>query len=152
MKKYSNPRVVNSIGGIVVFDEDEGGERHLDAGTPDHDQAMAGAFGPVEPYAPPPPPDPRLSAALDRAAFCKALRREGVLSIADAVLAAQGGWPDVFSAFGLTDDEAADAQIDWAAVKEIRYGDQLTQLIALHHAGGDQGVAATLLDAIFGID
>lgn len=152
MTKYSNPRIVNQIGGIVVFDEDEGGERHLDPGTPEHDQAMAEAFGPVAPYIPPPPPDPRLKATLDRASFCKALRRESVLTVAEAVLAAQGGWPDTFSAFGLTDDEEADAQIDWAAATEIRYHDQLPQLLALHHAGGNSEAATAILDTIFGID
>lgn len=152
MKKYSNPRIVNPIGGIVVFDDDEGGERHLDPGTPDHVQAIAGAFGPVEPYIDPQDAPARPNAALDRAAFCKALRREGILTVAEAVLAAQGGWPDVFSAFGLTDDEEADAQIDWAAATEIRYHDQLPQLLALHHAGGNSEAATAILDTIFGID
>lgn len=157
MTKYTNPRVVNSIGGIVVFDEDEGGERHLDPGTPEHDEALAGVFGAVAPYVPPPPPtppDPRDTAELPRAEFCKALRRAGILPASEAVIAAQGGWPDTFAAFvtGLTPDEAADAQIDWAAAVTIRYTAPLLQHLALGHSGGDQAAATALLDGLFGID
>lgn len=98
-------------------------------------------------------PDPRPAASLDRAAFCKALRRLGVLTPAEAVIAAQGGWPASFAAFtaALPADLAADAQIDWAAAANIHYAAPLLQQLALVHAGGDQAQASATLDAIFGI-
>ena len=118
----------------------------------------AGAAGPGwtwdgSSFAPPAGPDPRPSATLDRAAFCKALHRLGVLPMDEAVIAARGGWPASFAAFtaALAPDAAADAQIDWAAATEIRYTAPLLQELALAHAGGDQAAATAILDAIFGI-
>lgn len=111
------------------------------------------ADGNVAPYVAPAPVDPRDNAMLDRATFCKALRQAGILPAAEAALAAQGGWPDTFASFvaGLTPDEAADAQIDWACAANIHYAHPLLQQLALAYASGDQAQATAVLDAIFGI-
>lgn len=107
-----------------------------------------------DPDAAKPPPDPRDFASLPRAHLCKALRQAGVLSIDEAVTAAQGGWPATFAAFasGLSEDDAADAQIDWAAANLVGYRNPIVQHLALTHAGGDQTQATAILDAMFGID
>ncbi|MRX32804.1 DUF4376 domain-containing protein [Aminobacter sp. MDW-2] len=49
---YTNPRVMNELGGILV-DHAEG-TAYLDPGSELHDQAIAGAFGVVEAYSPVP--------------------------------------------------------------------------------------------------
>jgi len=44
-------RVANEAGGILVTDED-GMQFYLEPGTTDHDRALSGYFGPVQPYDP----------------------------------------------------------------------------------------------------
>lgn len=104
-------------------------------------------------FSPPAAPNLRPDATLTRAEFCKALRRLGVLPANEAVIAAQGGWPDTFATFvsGLTAEDAADAQIDWAAATVIHYANPLLGQLALAYANDDQVQAAAILDAIFGI-
>ena len=96
----------------------------------------------------------RASAVVTKAVFCSALWRAGILSKPEAVQAAMGEWPATFAAFtaGLSESDATDAEIKWAAVTEIHYADPLLQGLALYHAQGDQAAATALLDQIFGID
>lgn len=63
----------------------------------------------------------RASARLSRREFCLALSRAGILTPMDAVAAARGDWPASLAGFldYLTDDEAADAQIEWAAAGHV---------------------------------
>lgn len=107
------------------------------------------------------PPDPGLTveerrsvATLPRGTFCSRLRRLGVLSNAEAVVAARGGWPDAFANFTarMSEDEAAEAQIEWAAAQNIRYIAPNLQALALVYADGDPAGATAVLDAIYGIE
>lgn len=95
----------------------------------------------------------RASAIVAKAVFCSALWRAGILSKPEAVQAARGEWPATFAAFtaGLSEADATDAEIKWAAVTEIHYADPLLQGLALYHAQGDQAAATALLDQLFGI-
>jgi hypothetical protein len=55
---FKNPRYTNELGGIVAEYMDAPGSLYLDPGSPLHQQAVAGDFGPVAAYVPPPPPEP----------------------------------------------------------------------------------------------
>ena len=61
-----NPRYANPQGGILL-DYDEDGMPSLYVGSGDlYEQAKSGAFGPVAPYLPPPPPTNQELAAIIR--------------------------------------------------------------------------------------
>jgi hypothetical protein len=64
----------------------------------------------------------RSTAVLSRAQFCTRAFRAGLLPKADAIAAAKGEWPPSFDAAlaGLSEDIKIEAQIEWAAVNEIR--------------------------------
>lgn len=97
--------------------------------------------------------DKRDRAWLTRTAFCQRLWRLGVLPKPEAVQAARGEWPATFAAYtsSLTDDEATDVQIEWAASSNVVYANPSLQALALANAGGDQAAATALLDQIFEI-
>lgn len=64
----------------------------------------------------------RSTAVLSRAQFCTRAFRAGLLPKADAIAAAKGEWPPSFDAAiaGLPENIKIEAQIEWAAVNEIR--------------------------------
>lgn len=95
----------------------------------------------------------RAAAVLDKTSFCKRLRQVGILPATEAVLAARGEWPATFAAFtsDITEDDAADAQIEWAGALNIRYNHPLLQGLAMAYANGDPDGATAVLDLIFEI-
>ena len=95
----------------------------------------------------------RAEAVLDKTSFCKRLRQVGILPATEAVLAARGEWPATFAAFtsGMTEDDAADAQIEWAGALNIHYNHPLLQGLALAYANGDPDGATAVLDLIYGL-
>lgn len=95
----------------------------------------------------------RESAIIPKWAFCSALRKIRLLPANEAIQAARGDWPATFQSFTsfLPEDQAADAQIKWAAVSSVQYSDPLLQALALHHTKGNQAAATALLDQLFGI-
>ena len=60
----------------------------------------------------------RGSAKLSKAEFCIALKDAGLLSVAEAKLAAKGDWPNTFSA-AITGPDKDDAEIVWAGVSSV---------------------------------
>lgn len=64
----------------------------------------------------------RSTAVLSRAQFCTRAFRAGLLPKDDAIAAAKGEWPPSFDAAlaGLPENVKIEAQIEWAAVNEIR--------------------------------
>ena len=95
----------------------------------------------------------RASAVLPKLEFCLALWRLSILPKDECKAAARGEWPATFAAFvaGLTEQDATEAEIRWAAATQILYTNPLLQALALFKAGGDRVQAAAFLDAIFGV-
>jgi len=64
----------------------------------------------------------RETASIPRGAFCTNLMGAGLLPPAEAIAAARGEWPATFARAldGLSDEQAAGAQIEWAGATEIR--------------------------------
>lgn len=89
----------------------------------------------------------RKTASLPRRNFCLALFGAGILPKNDAIAAAKGDWPTAFDGFltGLSEQEQAGAQIEWASVQVIRRNhpmiDGLAQLARM---------TPEQVDAIFG--
>ena len=67
-------------------------------------------------------PQWRSSASIPKGVFCERLMDAGILTPAEAVLAAQGGWPAKFDAAlsALPAIDAARAQMKWAAAVTVR--------------------------------
>lgn len=90
---------------------------------------------------------------VSRADFLTAAKRAGILTQAEAVLAAKGDMPAAFQAIidgavtaeQLTQQEAEDALILWAGLSEVRRNHPL---IALFAAG--MGYTDAQIDALFG--
>jgi hypothetical protein len=89
----------------------------------------------------------RTTAKLSRRNFCIALKRAGILSAIEAIAAAKGDWPARFASAlsGWSQDAQDEAQIEWAAVQEIRRNHPMIALL---------GTAASMtepqVDALFG--
>ncbi len=88
-------------------------------------------------YVPPDPVDElalwRQSARTTRTEFCVAAKRLGMLTPDEAILAAQGGWPQSFSdALNSlpVEIDAAEAQIVWAATTEVHRNDPVLNAVA----------------------
>ena len=93
------------------------------------------------------------AAVLPKLDFCLALMRLAILPAADCKAAARGEWPATFAGFvaGMSEADATEAEIRWAATTQIFYANPLLQALAQFKAGGDPVQAAALLDVIFGI-
>lgn len=89
----------------------------------------------------------RSEATLTRRQFCLACLRAGLLTPDDAVIAARGFWPPSFDAAisGLTPEQKAEAQIEWAAVSVIRRDAPLLAAVQ-----ATAGVTDEQLDGLFG--
>lgn len=77
--------------------------------------------------------DWRATAVTTRTKFCIAAKRAGVLTAAEAILAAQGGWPASFDAALSSlpvNIDADEAQIVWAATTEVRRNDPVLVAVA----------------------
>lgn len=85
--------------------------------------------------------------SVSRRDFCIAAFRAGLLKEADAVLAAEGGWPDSFSDAlqGLEPAQIVEAKIEWASVTHIRRNAPLLKAVGLAH-----GVQEEAIDSLFG--
>jgi hypothetical protein len=96
----------------------------------------------------------RAAAVLPKLDFCLALMRLSILPAAECKAAARGEWPATFAAFveGLSEQDATEAEIRWAAASQIFYTNPLLQALALFKAGGDPAQATALLDSIFGVN
>lgn len=90
----------------------------------------------------------RANAVLTRQQFCTNCYTAGLLSKDDAVLAAKGGWPAAFTAAlsGLTEEEQAVAEIEWASVQTVRRNAPLLAVVQASSSVNDAE-----LDALFGI-
>ena len=122
-----------------------------------HGRDLHGAIladGGIAAYVAPTPPTEaerrdtwRTTAKLYRRDFCIALKRAGILSASEAIAAAKGDWPATFASAlsGLPQDDQDEAQIEWAAVQEIRRNHPMIALL---------GTAASMtdaqIDALFG--
>ena len=91
--------------------------------------------------------DWRGQATLHRRDFCIALKRAGVLPVAEAIAAAKGDWPTAFETAlnALTQDEQDEAQIEWASVVEIRRNHPMIAML-----GAAAGMTDVQVDALFG--
>jgi len=89
----------------------------------------------------------RDKALLYRRDFCIALKRAGILPTQEALAAAKGDWPATFAGAlsGLTQDEQDEAQIEWAAVIEIRRNHPMIELLRVA-----AGMTPEQVDALFG--
>jgi hypothetical protein len=89
----------------------------------------------------------RGQATLYRRDFCIALKRAGILPVAEAIAAAKGDWPTTFEAAlsALTQDEQDEAQIEWASVVEIRRNHPMIVML-----GAAAGMTDVQVDALFG--
>lgn len=105
----------------------------------------------VAPYAPPSAADTlaawRARARVTRRAFCMALFAAGILTKPQAIEAAKGDWPAAMAGAldGMTEAEAADAEIAWASVTEVQRDDPLIGLMQQFLSLTDAQV-----DALFG--
>jgi hypothetical protein len=95
----------------------------------------------------------RAAASLPKLDFCLALMRLAILPAEECKAAARGEWPATFAGFvaGMSEADASEAEIRWAAATQIFYANPLLQALAQFKAGGDPVQAVALLDAIFGI-
>lgn len=86
-------------------------------------EAIAGVFGPIAPYVPPPEPDPilvwRSNVYLTRQEFCLALFDNNVLPHSEAMEAVKGDWPASFDAALTGRDDADRIRIVWAGAQTI---------------------------------
>ena len=89
----------------------------------------------------------RARAKLSRRDFCIALKRTGVLSAGQAVQAAKGDWPQAFAGAldQLPKDAQEEAEIEWAAVQEIRRNHPMIALL-----GSAANMTDEQVDALFG--
>jgi hypothetical protein len=104
-------------------------------------QDVAPSFGPtIE--------DIRANATLTRRALCMACRDAGIFTNAEAVQATKGDWPPTLASAldGLTDNQKADAQMEWSDVSTVRRTAPLILLLQWHLDFTDAQV-----DALFGI-
>lgn len=90
----------------------------------------------------------REATTITRRALCMACRDAGLLTNAEAIAAARGDWPQtlVTALDGLTDDQKADAQMEWSDVTTVRRMAPLILLLQWHLDYTDAQV-----DALFGI-
>jgi len=86
--------------------------------------------------------------SLTRRAFCLGLATSGILTQADAIQVAKGEWPPTVTSFLtlLTAEQAADAQIEWAATETI---ERLHPFVLT--MGSWLSLTDTEIDALFGI-
>ena len=91
--------------------------------------------------------DWRGRASLYRRDFCIALKRAGILPVAEAIAAAKGDWPTTFETAlsSLTQDEQDEAQIEWASVIEIRRSHPIIAML-----GVAAGLTDVQVDTLFG--
>ncbi len=91
----------------------------------------------------------RETAKMSKSSFCIALAQAGVLSDADAILAAKGDWPAPFASAisGLTADKQLEVQVEWAAAQEIHRNHWALDILA---AAATPPISGEQLDAMFG--
>jgi hypothetical protein len=89
----------------------------------------------------------RTTAKLSRRDFCIALKRAGILASSEAIAASKGDWPTTFASAlsGLPQDAQDEAQIEWAAVQEIRRNHPM-----IGRLGASAGLTDAQIDALFG--
>lgn len=85
--------------------------------------------------------------------FCLVLMRLAILPAAECKAATRREWPATFAGFvaGMSEADATEAEIRWAAATQIFYTNPLLQALAQFKAGGDPLQATALIDAIFGV-
>ena len=90
----------------------------------------------------------RETTTITRRALCMACRDVGLFTNEDAIAAARGEWPALLMAAldGLTDNQKADAQMEWSDVTTVRRMSPLILLLQWHLDYTDAQV-----DALFGI-
>lgn len=90
----------------------------------------------------------RASTSITRRALCMACRDAGIFTNAEAVQATKGDWPPTLATAldGLTDDQKADAQMEWSDVQTVRRTAPLILLLQWYLDFTDAQV-----DALFGI-
>jgi hypothetical protein len=90
----------------------------------------------------------RASTSITRRELCMACRDVGLFTNDDAIAAARGEWPALLMTAldGLTDNQKADAQMEWSDVTTVRRTAPLIALLQWHLNYTD-----TQVDALFGI-
>jgi len=90
----------------------------------------------------------RSSASVTKYQFCKALIDYDILTLDDAVAAAQGAWPQALDGFlsYLTAREAADARMEWASSVKVHRTNDLVLIL-----GSYLGLADQQVDAMFDV-
>jgi hypothetical protein len=90
----------------------------------------------------------RETTTITRRALCIACRDVGLFTNEDAIAAARGEWPALLMTAldGLTDNQKADAQMEWSDVSTVRRTAPLIALLQWHLNYTDAQV-----DALFGI-
>jgi hypothetical protein len=90
----------------------------------------------------------RAATTITRRALCIACRDVDLFTNEDAIVAARGAWPALLMTAldGLTDDQKADAQMEWSDVTTVRRTAPLILLLQWHLNYTDAQV-----DALFGI-
>jgi hypothetical protein len=86
--------------------------------------------------------------SITRRALCIACRDIGLFTNDQAVAAARGEWPALLMSAldGLTDNQKADAQMEWSDVSTVRRNAPLILLLQWH-----LGYTDAQVDALFGI-
>lgn len=89
----------------------------------------------------------RNTAKLSRRDFCITLKRLGILSAGESIAAAKGDWPATFAGAlsGLPQEAQDEAEIEWAAVQEIRRNHPMIALL-----GTSAGMTEAQVDSLFG--
>lgn len=89
----------------------------------------------------------RTQAKVTRRAFCMALYGAGILTKGSAIQAAKGDWPAAMQGAldGMTEAQATDAEVAWAAVAEVHRNDPLIGIMQQF-----LGMTDTQVDGLFG--
>lgn len=123
-----NPRAVNPQGGIQATNTKTGADLYIAPGTILHDLALAGTFGPVEPYVEPPKPE-----------------EPPTFATAEAALAAMAEWASAFVA-PLLAGTPPEERLSWP-VKEKAARDYLEGIASADDAAMIEAEAAVTGEA-----
>ena len=128
-----NPRFANELGGILLSVDDEGSHViYVDHGEL-YEAALAGAFGPIAEYVPPPPAPPQVPQQVTRA--------QGKV-----VLIQMGLWPQVVAYVDAIQDPLQKA-IAEVAVYETLHWQRSSPF--LNQAADALGITQEQMDALF---
>lgn len=150
---YQNLKYINGANGISAQRIVDGISVYMDPGSPEHQSAVTGMFGAIEPYVPPSAQEildqKRAAASLDRFTFATRVAEAGHVSFDEAAnWAAGNSMPPGVQAVvaGLSASQRGRATLDVLARPEIRRTGPIIPAIAAAFS-----LTESDLDALFGI-